>query len=50
MIHHLQTNILALEHASPGSSVAVDNDERMFHSKKLVPLDLKNNEKTKILI
>jgi hypothetical protein len=50
-IHHLRTNILALEHPPrPGPSAVVDNDKRQRHVEKQTSPDLKNGEKTKLSI
>jgi hypothetical protein len=37
-------------HLAPAPSTVVDNDERQRHVEKLISLDLKNGEKTKLLI
>jgi hypothetical protein len=50
-VHHLCTNILSPEHPPPPSpSVVVDNDKYQRHIEKPISPDLKNGEKTELLI
>jgi hypothetical protein len=50
-MHHLRTNILALEHLPrTGPSIAVDNDKHQRHIEKQILPDLMNGEKTTLPI
>jgi hypothetical protein len=44
------TSLLQKNHLAPAASAVVDNHERQQHTEKLISPDLKNGEKTTLLI